>query len=64
MQNRLSQPTYADIAVMDLLQTLQDPEDPTLRGLDRTESRFLTLQHFPRLAKLAKRVSFIPGIAR
>ncbi len=54
----------ADLAVLDLMLSLQDPDDPLYRGLDRFESRFLSLRHCPLLSRHCRRLSSaLPGLA-
>ncbi len=48
---------------MDLVLRLQDPEDLLYQGLDRSDARFVTLRHFPRLIELAERLATLPGVA-
>ncbi len=49
----VQQPTIADLAVMDLVQMIEDPDDNLYRGLDRCDARFLLLRHFPLLSEHA-----------
>ena len=59
-----SQPTYADLSVLDLLLRLSDPEDSLYGGLDRCDARFLLLRHFPLLRGLTARAAALPGVAQ